>query len=379
MDGYQKGLLDATIYALDAAYRNLLTLRVDEALKKVQIYGKSDTLGLDALPEIVLIKILREYHNQAAIITEETGFAGGFDLGNNGVNLEPIFVCDPTDRSSSLHDFLNNKKADSSVGEILHSAEAIAEWEQKYSGPASITGASGAATCVVRGIPIFSVMINYLTLDLFVACSSGCYSYKLPRLAKEINLQTVLNGGQRIYFRGTDTTNIELTRRFVTFTGKSGYLENLIDSNIIPNKDINKYLVYDKPGGPLRILYLSELQPQERALGFILANGEKIGEWIHWLTFVRFGRHQHEQNTPALHLHEVYQSRPGTKDGVLMATPPAYSIFSCNTNGCYLDMRRFADLARPSQFRSTLLVTPADNFWIGPMMTQYGFRQIKIN
>lgn len=50
---------------------------------------------------------------------------------------------------------------------------ALKRWEKIGEGPASITGASAAITCVRRGGIIFSVLLNYITQELIVACSSG--------------------------------------------------------------------------------------------------------------------------------------------------------------------------------------------------------------
>ena len=71
--------------------------------------------------------------------------------------------------------------------------------------------------------------------------------------------------------------------------------------------DVSKLLHYAKPGGPSRILYLSNIQPKSHRLGFILANGEKISEWIHWLAFARFAKSHKDESLPALTVFEVCQ------------------------------------------------------------------------
>ena len=162
--------------------------------------------------------------------------------------------------------------------------------------------------------------------------------------------------------------------------GKSGYRENFLDSRLIDEKDLSDLLHYHLPGGPLRILYLSTFQPDDDPIGFILANGEKITEWIHWLPFVRFAQKENDQSELALKLYEVYQDRPWTKDGVLMSTPPAYSIFrkASNDSRMVIDVNRFADFSNPSKIRSTLLIAPRNNHWATRVVNQFGYRPIEI-
>ena len=170
-----------------------------------------------------------------------------------------------------------------------------------------------------------------------------------------------------------------MVSNFVTFLGKTGYRENFLDSRFMSNAEIDKFLFYNLPGGPSRALYLSELQPAKESIGFILANGEKISEWAHWLPFIRFGRTRTDQGTPALRLYEVFQERPWTKDGVLMSTSPVYSIFVPVSEGdsrMLMDPRRLTGLSNPSRFRSTLIVAPANNRWAASVR-QYGFRTIE--
>ena len=157
-----------------------------------------------------------------------------------------------------------------------------------------------------------------------------------------------------------DPQNLDDMRRFVTFMGKEGYKENLLDSKLMTEADLDRSAHERFAGGPLRILYLSALQPANKPIGFILANGEKIGEWIHWLPFIHFARTEGDQNEPALRIFEVYQDRPWTKDGVLMATPPGYSIFrpySESDSRIVIDVGQFSHFPNPSRIRSTTLPT----------------------
>jgi hypothetical protein len=145
-------------------------------------------------------------------------------------------------------------------------------------------------------------------------------------------------------------------------------------------EEMKENLHYDLPGGPSRVLYLSTLQPAECTIGFVLANGEKISEWIHWLPYIRFARKEFDQGEPALRLFEVYQDRPWTKGGVLMSTPPAYSVFKPvgqHDGRMVINAGQFSCFSNPSQIRSTLVVCPADNQWANRAVNQYGYRRIE--
>jgi hypothetical protein len=185
--------------------------------------------------------------------------------------------------------------------------------------------------------------------------------------------------GELITFPGIDR-DMRGMRRFVTFlgdAGKVGYRENFIDSGLMNEDKMAEFLHYGKPGGPSRALYLSSLQPRATPVGFILANGEKIGEWIHWLSFVQFARSQNDDSQPALILYEVFQDRPWTKEGVLMSTPPNYSVFREYGGKLFIDTSWLLRMPNPSKLRSTLILAPYDNRWAVRSSSQSGYRPIR--
>jgi hypothetical protein len=153
-------------------------------------------------------------------------------------------------------------------------------------------------------------------------------------------------------------------------------MENLNDSMVFL-RDPTKLVVYDAPGGPSRILYLSSLNATKTKadLGFILANGEKITEWIHWLPFIRFA--ENEDGGPALKLFEVSIERPWTKEGILMSTSPTYSIFVERGGKDFeIDLGRLSHYSNPSQYRGMLVATSHDNERVANLMLQHGYREI---
>lgn len=378
---------NAAIAAVLQANRHLMHASVEDAITPDD-YGKSDTLGLDGIPEIRIKDSLKNFNKDAIIITEEIGSTRATSYYQRGVcnNSFTFYVSDPTDRSSQLKRFLENKERSVETGEVIQNSHTTQEWEQQCGKPASITGATSAITCVRKGVPIASAFVNLITQELFVAFTDGVYQLKLPSYKElkpsEITSRYVKNKGSPVYFRVFEEgRSISDMKYFVTFLGKAGYEENFRDSNIINETQSQKYLLYDRPGGPSRVLYLSTLQPEKVPVGFILANGEKIIEWIHWLPFVRFGKMENDKNRSALHLYEIYQKRPWTKEGILMSTPPPYSIFvpvEEKSDTMIIDVNRFSNFSNPSKIRSTLLLAPISNSWAITVMQRHLYREIEL-
>ena len=383
MQGVEKSHLNAAIVAGLTAFYDLMHSTVDDALRKIAAYGKKDTLGMDAGPEIIICEELARYDAGSVVITEEIGSKG---IGASNDTFRPnepqtfrtVFISDPMDRSNQLKAFLAGFPKEMRIDAIFGNPDIEKKWEAEFGAPASITGATSAISCVRRGVPIFSMIINCITQEMIVSCAAGIRVIKLPKEGQVIDLKYVLTHGKELFFHNIDGR--KCMRRFVTFlgdVGKLGYRENFLDSGFMDESQMKECLHYDKPGGPSRILYLSSLQPHQTPVGFVLANGEKIGEWIHWLSFVQFARSQHDDSQPALILYEVFQDRPWTKEGVLMATPPNYSVFREYVGKLYIDTSWLLRMPNPSKLRSTLIIAPFDNRWVVRFSSQSGYRPIK--
>lgn len=379
MQGVEKSHLNAVISALLKAFDDLNHSRVDEGMRKILAYGKGDTMGMDAGPEITICDELKRYDSGAVVITEEIGSRGyswnDLSRSNDPVTFRTVYICDPTDRSNQLKAFLSKFPDEMKIGKIFESQENQVKWEAEFGSPASITGATSAITCVRLGMPIFTVIVNYVTHDMVISCAAGNIILKLPKeKLGDVDLNYVQRKGHTLYFPSLDAGT---PKRFVTFlgdVGKEGYLQNFNDSGLMNQDDVKLFLHDSKPGGPSRILYLSTLQP--KSFGFILSNGEKIGEWIHWLTFMRFAKNQHDQSQPAITVNEVSQGRPWTKDGVLMSTPPNYSVFREYSGRMFIDTNWLLRMPNPSRLRSTIIVSPYDNRWVLRASSQSGYRPI---
>ncbi len=385
MKGYNEAICNAAIKALMAAYHNLMQTTIREALGTTP-YGKTDTLALDAIPEIEIIAQITHFDPECIMVTEELGrkAAEEWPAHCSPKDQPVIFFCDPTDRSLFLKKFLEifkSDKASSEIGEIIADPENRKRWDDIGGTPCSITGATSAITCLHRGVVTFSLILNYISQEIFLACSAGIYQYGLldadnKRIGDDLTVKKIISDGTPIVFPCIDgDQKWKNWKKYVTFLGKSGYKENFDDSMIFVEKG-DQYLHHDQPGGPSRVLYLSNLQTLEKPIGFILSNGEKISEWIHWLPFVRYA---HTTGERSLILFEIYHDRPWTKKGILMSTSEPYSIFqpSKTEEGVMIiDVNQLARFENPSFFRSTLVIAERHNQWALHTMRQHQYREI---
>src|SRR3989338_10991157 len=184
MQGVEISHMNAAIKAALKAYYDFRISTVKEALDPIHKYGKRDTLGMDAGPEITICEELSRYDMGAVVITEEVGsrqmqYTDVF-RASDPQTFRTVYISDPTDRSNQLKGFLKEFPQDKKIGDIFGSPSTVALWEKKFSGPAVITGATSAISCVRRGTPIFSVIVNYVTQHLIVSCVVGNRILKLP-------------------------------------------------------------------------------------------------------------------------------------------------------------------------------------------------------
>lgn len=383
MLGIEKAYGNAVIKALLHANRDLMEATAEDALIKSSRYGKPDTLGLDAISEIAISTQVKKFDQHAILITEEQGDPPGSftNVSADPRSFRTFFISDPTDRSKQFAEFLTDEKDKKRrVLDIMRDPESRAKWETKFSAPAGITGPFSAITCIRRGVPILTALVNYLTQEIFLACSAGIFVMPIDFEQKSLDKLTAKD----ICLRADHVTfdlcvgRYQGLKKFVTFLGKEGYFENLLESHLLSEDEIAQSVFYDEPGGPSRILYHSTIFSREHGIGFILANGEKIGEWIHWLPFIRFARGVNDLSEPILNIYEIWHPRPNTKDGILMSTSPNYSIFRQTSNGrMIIDVSIFQRFSNPSRIRSTLLVCMNSNDWAQQIVQRYGYRKIQ--
>lgn len=384
MQGIERAYCNVCVNAVIGAWHELMESTAAEALCKVP-YGKGDTLGLDAIPEITISGRLSTYDKNAILITEELDEQARRQWPTDSdPSRQPLmFISDPTDRSVELEKYLtkiSQQDQMAKVGTLMASCDQIAVWEEicKES-PAIITGPSASITCMRKGGVVFSVILNYVTGTICVATDIGVFWLKLKPFTDPANetltFADISKNGQRLVFPSIHERHFSSDdcRRFVTFLGKKGYRENFDDSKLFVDSP-DGFLHHSTPPGPPRALYLSEFQKDHGPVGIVVANGEKIAEWFSWLAFVKFAKD--ENGNQALRVFEVNLERPWTKYGMLMSTSPAYSLFCGEPGHMYLDMSRLRTYERPSQFRCMLVVVPHDNERIIHVLRQHEYREV---
>lgn len=385
---------NACINAALAARHDLLNMPLHRAVNKSR-YGKSDTLGLDGVPEITIRQYVSKVSGDAILITEESDEQFSAHWSEMG-GAPPIFTSDPTDRSAQFKSFLNligkNHLESTKVGDLLYTVDRQAMWCEMFTGqtpaetpelPLTIVSPTCAVTCILHGQPLFTAIVNYLADCIYIAGPMGAWQFRLPdyrnpTAVADIDLKFILNHGEKITFPSSKDVcaNDAEARRCTTFLGKSGYQENFDATAVFLGENPRDFIHHQKPGGPTRILYLSELQRGHGPIGFVMSNGEKIGEFIHWLTFIAYCKTDGDDRS--LSLFEVSIDRPWTKEGILMSTSPPYSIFRECPDGRhhFLDMRRLRKFKHPSHFRSTIVVTQEDNSAVRAIMGTNNYREI---
>lgn len=341
MKGIEKDLREMSVHALTEALREIRRLRCDFAVEKVRS-GKSDTYGLDAIPEEVIKLEVGKYDRNIVLVTEETGKMYSGEQG-----LEPtqtVLICDPTDRSIKMREFLQgliSRDADmgrATVDEAL--SQHTAEWEEQYGNP-TISGASASISAIRDRRILFNCMVNYVTGEVFIADSTGTRKGKInEEETEEVRFPPTARG----------------SAKFMTFLGKDGYPENLEKCNLglDPDDCADRWT-----GGPLRILNLSGVDDGD--VSFVLSNGEKVCEWIGWLAWVQYAREPGQKDEPALQAFRLFFESPRTRQLVLVAPGPHYSVFVQEGGETRVNLDRMFQLADPSHYRETILVTPRDN------------------
>lgn len=342
MKGASRDLMKMCIRALEGAYGDINSLKTSDAIGYVHS-GKADTYGLDEATEEMIKHDVSGYDPDIALVTEETG---KMYHGENG--LEPtqvVLIADPTDRSIKLRDFLSARVQDDPsaksmpVGDVLQ--RYIDVWEREL-GPPVISGASGSLTAIKDRKVLFNVMVNYVTGDMFVSSSLGNKHGKV---------------GERFETFGNmcfpDTKKGE---KYAAFLGKKGYPENLeqCQLGLEPEQCADPWAP-----GPTRILQLSDMTSND--IGFILSNGEKVCEWIGWLAWTKYARCPEQPDERSLSAYRIFFESPRTKDHVLVAPAPHYSMFRGTDGHVEIDLEKMFQLDDPSHYRETLVVVPVNN------------------
>ncbi|MEK6934872.1 MAG: hypothetical protein AABW46_03265 [Nanoarchaeota archaeon] len=349
MKGIEKDLLEMSVNSLRKAYEEISSLRCNFAAEIVG-GGKADTYGLDAITEEVIKRGVDDYDANIVLVTEETGKMYSGEQG-----LEPtqtVLICDPTDKSIKMREFLQSimKRDPGFSKKYVYEAfkENLSDWERDMGNP-TISGASGSITAIRDRRIVFNVMVNYITGEIFIADSTGT--------RKADNIKGYEENKIKAVGFSSESRN---TQKFAAYLGKEGYSENLKKCNLgLSEEDTIDPWVE----GPLRILRLSSID--EENVSFILSNGEKICEWIGWLSWVKYARDPLQSDEHALEAYRLFFENPRTKELVSVAPGPHYSIFTMEDSETRVNLDRMFQLSDPSHYRETILVTPKHN--VGPI------------
>jgi hypothetical protein len=219
--GIEKSYTDAMIKAIWTAQRALFETWIRDAVTTSHVIHKGDTLGLDQRPENAITNALQKYDPYCIVITEERGATNPFTIDGptNVQGARTFFGCDPFDRSNQAQKFFREHgQPDEKIADIIRRPETKDLWEENFSGPISITSSTSAVTCVRRGLPIASVILNHFAQEMTVACAAGTYHVKLPEdLGKIIDLDFVQEHGQPLQFPQPD---YDSGQKIVAFIGK---------------------------------------------------------------------------------------------------------------------------------------------------------------
>lgn len=360
IDGIAKQYLRACLKALCTARSRLLELSCDKAALEAAPYGKTDSLSLDAVPEVAISRALcREFDPSLILVTEEVGSSAKL----KGKEDELVCICDPMDRSELLSSFLKQHRGN--LAQLFSEKKIISEWENHCGDDVELTGPFGSLTAIRHRSILFCVMINYITGTLYIAAEGLVGSLPFQSLFSDQRRQRYKRTGELFSAASPlifDSNDFQRgANKFVCWCQGKEYEDNLVASGVRGNnlERIQKEdLVDGRVGGPARVLYLQH----PRKVGFILSNGEKVVEWLGWLAFVKFSN----ENLAAF---ELSFESSWTRDGILMAPSAAYSILGGGVNevagqrykNFTLDLQRLGYLPNPSQYRSTIVVCPIGN------------------
>lgn len=306
---FQSAMLGRTVGAVLEAARIVWRLESHEAIQAAP--GKEDTLRLDADAEDTLIEWLEA--PDTAIVTEERGL---HPAGARLDSMEWVHVVDPLDNSKPARAILVEAAKGSTVGAVL-AADDTPELE-----------APAVSVCSVReGILSHAVLLNLAKPRLYVASEEGCFT---------IDIHGAESGSLKLDERRVEIPWPKKGRGVRTYTGgKEIYTEHAAACGFASPESVES--------GPHRVLYLTGLAASPSAA--VVANGEKLGEWLPWLAFAKWsGR---------LAACTVFRHGAPTRGGVSLSPPASRSVLG---DGGIL-WKRLEGVENPSAYRETVAVT----------------------
>jgi hypothetical protein len=337
MQGIETGYLTAAMSALAAARASLLAQAPRAALGTG--IGKPGANLFDAVTEQAIAGQLLAYNSRCAIVTEESGI-----IGEKGQAANTSYVVDPFDRSRpffrAVDELIKQEKRGTLEDVISDSRFQMRSLEAPF----------GSITCIRDGEIIFNTMLDYASGTIYVG-SKGFVGY--GNIDKCSDPLALVQNGTELAFSPRGGS------KYLCFMGDPDKdKDQTINEQSSKYEHILKGLGFDpdlhlgpkNPGGPARILYLSEIHEDPDNPIFILSNGEKVFEFLGWLAFAI-----HSQE---LAVFELYSSGFEARGLILQAPPPPYSAFS-TSKGLRLNVEKLIDLDPPGHYRGAVVVTHA--------------------
>jgi transcriptional regulator with XRE-family HTH domain len=352
MEGVELAYLGTTMQALREGRQVVLRQKCDDALRPAR--GKSDTRFFDFAPEDVIVSRIRKFDGRCSVFTEEKTVPELKDYAS-----QLCYFIDPFDRSKPFAEAL---KAAQPKSKYIADALEDPKWPLR-----GLDAPFASITCVRNSKICFNVMLDYTTGEIYVACKAMLKHGSIEKCSTpEVLAQT----GKDIRF------NKREGRRPITFVGdinsdkRPHYEQHLADLGF---RDELPPQGYQDPGGPARILYLSDDlcvpcgQKDMFLPALIMSNGEKICEWFGWLAYAT--------HSPQLNVYEIRAEKFASRGEILLAPPPQYSMFSVDDKGCSLMLNRITVLNTPVFYRSALVITHSEsadaNIWMRALTNEH--------
>jgi len=358
MSGVSLEYLRAGLRGSQRAREALIRLTPVTALQAAK--GKADSLHLDSVAELELVRCLREFDPGAQYVTEE-GTPSKRELGpSSGVT----WFIDPVDRSRRLAQWLHS----------LPDPNLTIEQALRDHPPGELVGANAVCcsfTCVRHGRIVGTGLLDLLGGGLVVACGAFVRRGHVDETPEPEDL--ALQGDEVVFDpdREGDTSACYLgdpesdagRQRAEIFTGLGFSLRQLPPPN---QRDV---------GGPGRVLYLCDDPDLNcgRNPAFVLGNGEKIGEWLGWLGFAMF--------SGQLSAFELSADRLPSRDGVLVAPPVDYSVLRVSEDrhgdpSLHIDVPRLMQFRQPQAYRGSIAVCHRSGYYAASLRAMPNVREL---
>ena len=315
MDDDKKSSLDIVVAALTKAAKAVWNLPCKDAVKELSQLGseyqryqqKFGTPGilLDFAPEEIIVRELLANFPNCVIATEEAGRVGNGAQRMTSQNY--LFAVDPFDRSKPAQKRLLGQEG--LLGEVLARNKELFP----YRACTSVAALKG-------GIVEFSATLDYETGDVYVCSNQGAFLLS----GKNAHQLAVRGIGDKV----------------AAYMGYPHSMPNLARIGL----DKVDYATIDSPGGPMRILGLL----YDCGLGAVLANGEKLAEWIGWMPYAR-------QFKELSAFEFIYHPALGRK-GITVSPSAENSIFS----GDGINVGQLERCQSPTLYFATVLVCRND-------------------